>query len=159
MTYDDVRRMFVYEPETGMLRRIGGLKDYPWHETGGAEGRRYLATTVGRKTYYLHQLVWLYHHGVIPKEVDHIDLDRFNCRIENLRPCTHAQNKYNALPHADNKSGYKGVVFCLGYRSPWRARIYRQGKAIPLGYYDTPEEAAAAYAMGAEQYAGEFARA
>jgi hypothetical protein len=62
------------------LRRVGGRKPYPWHGTG--KNQRYLATTIGRKTYYLHQLVWLYHHGSIPPMLDHINRDPRDCRIE-----------------------------------------------------------------------------
>jgi hypothetical protein len=90
--------------------------------------------------------------------LDHIDGDPRNNRIENLRPCTNAQNQYNGPRKSHNKSGHKGVVFCKGYRLPWRARIVVNKQVIELGHYATPEEAAAAYAEGAKQYAREFAR-
>ena len=156
MTYDEVRRLFVYEPETGQLRRIGGRVDYPWRGIG--KDRRYLATSVGSQTYYAHRLVWLYHHGELPAMVDHVDGDFRNNRIENLRACTNAQNQYNGPRKSNNKSGYKGVAFCKGYRKPWRARIIVDKQVVELGHYDTPKEAADAYAEGAKQHAREFAR-
>jgi len=156
MTYDEVRRLFVYEPESGRLRRIGGRVDYPWRGIG--RSARYLATTVSGKTYYAHRLVWLYHHGETPAMVDHIDGDFRNNRVENLRACTNAQNQYNAPRKSHNKSGYKGVAFCKGYREPWRARIIVDKQVVELGRYSTPEGAAAAYAEGAKRYAREFAR-
>ncbi len=157
MTYDEVRRLFEYEPETGQLRRVGGRVDYPWRGIG--KDKRYLATTIGRKTYYAHRLVWLYHYGEFPTMVDHIDGDFRNNRIENLRLCTNAQNQYNSPRKSNNQSGYKGVAFCTGYRNPWRARIIVNKQVVELGRYPTPEAAAAAYAEGAERYAKEFARA
>lgn len=92
--------------------------------------------------------------------VDHIDGDPSNNRIENLRECTNAQNQYNGPRKCHNRSGHKGVVFhprCP--RKPWQAKIAKAGKVFSLGYYPTREEAAAAYAAGAEKHAGEFARA
>ena len=156
MTYDEVRKLFVYEPETGQLRRIGGRVDYPWRGIG--RDARYLATTVAGRTYYAHRLVWLYHHETMPHMIDHIDGTFRNNRIENLRECTSAQNQYNSPRKSNNKSGYKGVAFCSGYRNPWRARIVVNKQPILLGRYDTPEEAAVAYAEGAKRYAQEFAR-
>ena len=151
-----IRKLFIYEPETGTLKRIGGRKDYPWHGCG--KDRRYLAFSYGRKKIYLHQAVWLYHKGWLPCMLDHRDNDQSNCRIENLRPCTNAQNQYNAEKKINNRSGFKGVAFCKGYRKPWRARIIVEKTVIELGRYSTPERAAAAYAEGAQRYAGAFAR-
>ena len=156
MTYDEVRKLFIYEPETGQLRRIGGRVDYPWRGIG--RNARYLATTIANRTYYAHRLVWLYHHGSMPRMIDHIDGVFRNNRIENLRECTPAQNQYNSPRKSNNKSGHKGVAFCSGYRNPWRARIVVNKQPILLGRYDTPEEAAIAYAEGAKRYAREFAR-
>lgn len=151
-----LKKLFVYEPDTGRLRRIGGRKEYPWRGIG--KGKRYLAYTYKGKTIYLHQAVWLWHHGFIPPMLDHRDTDTLNCRIENLRICTNAQNQYNSRRKSNNQSGFKGVAFCRGYRKPWRARIVVDKTPILLGRFNTPEEAAAAYAEGAARYAGAFAR-
>lgn len=158
MTQDEIRSMFDYEPDTGMLRRkVGGRKPYPWH--GAGKDRRYLIHSYGRCSIYLHQAVWLYHHGSVPAMIDHINGDTRDNRIENLRECSNAQNQYNAPRKSNNKAGHKGVVFHRACRSrPWQAKIVVSGKVISLGYHATKEEAAAAYAVGAAKYAGEFAR-
>ena len=157
MTYDDLRKRFEYESETGLLRQVfGGRKPYPWRPIG--HNGRYRAWTHAGKVYYLHRLVWLWHHGELPLMLDHINGDTLDNRIENLRPCTNAQNQYNAPRKSHNKSGYKGVAYCPMYRKPWRARIVVDKKVKGLGYYDTPEEAAAAYDAAALLYAKEFAR-
>lgn len=158
MTQDEVRRLFVYEPDTGLLRRIvGGRKPYPWRGVG--RDLKYKAFTHQGKNYYLHRLVLLYHTGESPEMVDHIDGNPENNRIENLRACTSAQNQYNSARKVTNRSGHKGVVFhpkCP--RKPWQAKIAKAGRVFSLGYYPTREEAAAAYALGAAEHAGEFAR-
>lgn len=159
MTQDEIRAMFEYEPATGLLRRIDAKarKPYPWRGIG--KGRRYLAHTATDGVIYLHQAVWLYHHGYVPAMLDHVNGDTRDNRIENLRECTNAQNQYNVPRKSNNTHGHKGVVFHRACRSrPWQAKIVASGKVISLGYHATKEEAAAAYAVGAAKYAGEFAR-
>lgn len=158
MTQDEIRAMFEYEPATGLLRRkVGGRKPYPWH--GAGKDRRYLVHCRGARSIYLHQAVWLYHHGYVPAMLDHVNGDTRDNRIENLRECTNAQNQYNVPRKSNNTRGHKGVVFHRACRSrPWQAKIVVSGKVISLGYHATKEEAAAAYAAGAAKYAGEFAR-
>lgn len=157
MTQDEIRKLFAYEPAIGMLRRIGGRKPYPWR--GAGRGRRYLRTTVNGKSYYLHRLVWLYHFGTAPEMIDHIDGDPGNNRIENLRECTNASNQYNTARRSHNTTGAKGVVFHAKCRSkPWQARITVSGQKVSLGYYESKELAARAYAAGAAKIAGDFAR-
>ena len=159
MTKEDVRLLFVYEPDTGRLRRLGKGKPYPWHSCGSK--RQYLATCAGSKNgskEYAHRLVWLYHHGFMPKMIDHIDGDTKNNRIENLRECSNAQNQYNSKRRIDNSSGYRGVYFRKGHASSWLAMIKVNKKQIGLGHFKTAKLAAAAYAEGAKTYAKEFAK-
>jgi hypothetical protein len=156
MNQEDVRKIFWYETDTGRLRSLKGGKPYPWHKIG--KNGRYLATSLGGKSYYAHRLVWLYHHGTTPHMLDHIDGNSANNRIENLRECTNAQNQYNSLKKINNKSGFKGVIYQESPFNPWTARIVFRGKQIYLGRYPTPERASEAYALAAEKYAGPFAR-
>lgn len=157
MTQAELQRLFAYEPDTGLLRRVsGGRVSYPWRNIG-ADGR-YQATTVNGVTIYLHRAVFLYHHGYLPEVVDHKDRNTRNCRIENLREATHAENQYNSRRKLNNQSGAKGVVFHPKCRTkPWQAKIVVNKKVVSLGYYPTVALAAEAYAKGAAQYAGEFA--
>ena len=157
MTNDELKTLFAYEDRGTLRRRTPGFKPYPWRAIGA--GGRYRATTLGGVTYYLHRLVFQWHHGRVPEMVDHIDGDTLNNRIENLRECTNAQNQFNSRRKVTNRSGAKGVVYhpkCTG--KPWHAKINHNGRRISLGYHKTLEEAAAAYAVGAALIAGEFAR-
>lgn len=157
MTNEELRAAFVYEAHTGMLRRVGGRKPYPWRAIG--KNGQYRATTVKGTTYYLHRLVFQWHHGYEPTMVDHINGNPGDNRIENLRECTSSQNQFNSRRKCSNRSGVKGVVYhpkCSG--KPWHAKINHNGRRISLGYHRTLEDAAAAYAVGAAKIAGEFAR-
>lgn len=97
------------------------------------------------------------HNGEMPREIDHIDGNPANNRIDNLRSATHAQNLANTKRRRDNTSGYKGVRL---HKSSglWNARIKAGDKVHSLGYFKTAELAGAAYADAAAKYFGQFAR-
>ena len=84
-------------------------------EAGHVEVRGYKVIKILGRKYKAHRLVFLYHHGYIPKPpefIDHIDNDRLNNKIENLRVATRAQNNQNAKIRKDNTSGVKGITWC-----------------------------------------------
>lgn len=157
MTQDELLSIFTYEPDTGLLRRhSGGRKPYPWRRTG--KDGRYLVCTIGTKNIYLHRAVFLYHHGYLPEQVDHVDRDTTNNRVENLRAATNAENQYNGRRKSNNRSGAKGVVFHKACKSkPWQAKIVVDKRTVSLGYYATVEQASNAYEQGAKQFAKAFA--
>lgn len=90
-------------------------------------------------------------------QVDHIDGDRLNNRRANLRLATKSENMRNRGPQADNKSGFKGVCWIVRDQR-WMAQIKHNRKQIYLGYFETAEEAHAAYAAACIKYHGDFAR-
>jgi len=89
--------------------------------------------------------------------VDHISGDTLDNRKCNLRICTNAENSRNSKIPKSNKSGYKGVLWIKEKRK-WVSRIMYNRKNINLGYFNTPEEAYAAYCKAAKELHGEFAR-
>ena len=104
-----------------------------------------------------HRVIWTMVHGREPKDhIDHINGDRADNRIVNLREADASENNYNSGRRAHNKSGYKGVIW-YRTRSTWRAEIRANGQRRNLGYFDTPEKAALAYDAAARQMHGEFA--
>jgi hypothetical protein len=91
-----------------------------------------------------HRLAWLLHYGEWPKsDLDHINGDRADNRIENLRCVTNAVNCQNKRrPLSSNKSGFLGVT---AHGSSWRAAVMVNRRQHHLGSYASPEEAHAAY--------------
>lgn len=105
----------------------------------------------------------LFHWRVAPAMracVDHIDGNKSNNRIDNLRPASVSQNAWNSKKRVNNTSGYKGVSFnAPGRERPWMASIGVNGKRKTIGRYETAEEAHQAYCAAAQALHGEFARA
>lgn len=90
-------------------------------------------------------------------QVDHIDMNPANNRRSNLRECSHNQNLWNCGAKKCSTSGLKGAFY---EKKPnrWRSRISANGKRVDLGYFDTAEEAHAAYCQAAKELHGQFAR-
>lgn len=139
----DYKDGYLYRRDTGA--RIGYIDSHSGYVRIAYDKRNLLA----------HRLIWTYHHGEIKKglNVDHIDGDKTNNKIENLRLCNQMQNLGNAKISETNKTGFRGV----SYHSPngkYRAKLQNRG----LGYFDTPEEASEIYEKEARVLFGEFFR-
>lgn len=101
----------------------------------------YKAITVFNKRYLVHRLIWAIHYGVWPSgQIDHINGDRSDNRIENLRDVSQSQNQKNAKRRSDNKSGVPGVSWHARY-AKWQAAISNDGKRKCLGYFKNLDEA------------------
>ena len=99
----------------------------------------YRTIRIEGKDYRAHRLIWKYHYGKDPKEfIDHIDGNRINNNIENLREATNQQNLFNTGPSKNNKLGIKGVS---KNGNKYIARIEINGKSKYLGMFNTIEEA------------------
>lgn len=151
LTADCARFLFNYEPETGIFTR----RDHP-HRTVGALSDGYLLFKVSGRTYRAHRVAWLYMYGQWPADqIDHINGDRADNRIANLRACSNAvnmQNQRNAT--AKSKTGILGVSFIKQKRKPhrWRAHIKVNKKDIFLGTFESAQEARDAYLIAKRRF-------
>jgi hypothetical protein len=118
----------------------------------------YIVVGLKGKQYLAHRIVFLMHHGYLPKVTDHIDGDKTNNRIENLRECNYSQNNCNTPTRSDNKSGNRGVCFRKD-TNKWSARIRYQGIDYSLGCYADKDDAIKAYEEARLKYHKEFSYA
>lgn len=146
MNQQELKALLHYDPPTGVFRWRYAPKRgmQPWDVAGSAE-RGYIRIQAGGKLHRAHRLAWLYVYGEWPSsELDHINRNRADNRIENLRLADRSLNMQNGGKRTDNKSGYVGVSLSK-WAKRWQAQIKTNGKNAHLGYYDTPELAHQAY--------------
>ena len=103
------------------------------------------------KQYLVHRIAWILYFGKWPEgELDHIDGNKLNNKIQNLRDVSHRVNLQNRTkPTSLNKTGFVGVV---KRRNKYQAYIHRGGKQIYLGLFTTPELAHKAYKENAHDH-------
>lgn len=148
ITQSYLKEILNYDPETGLFtwkvekdRNISGADIAGYLDKSDG----YFRIRIGKRHYKAHRLAWLYIHGRWPSEqIDHINRNRSDNRLCNLRECTHAQNQQNRSSVKKSSSKYLGVSWD-NLRSKWRAQIQINGKNKNLGAFDTEAEANEAY--------------
>ena len=142
LTAQRLRELFEYNPETGLFRCLykrkkgRALKEY---------SPNYRVMRVDGVTHTAHRLAWLYVNGRWPEDnIDHIDGNRLNNRMQNLRDVTSAVNTQNVkrAPISNKSCGLLGVT---KDKKKWSASIATNGKRILLGTFETAEIAHQAY--------------
>jgi len=123
---------------------------------GSVMNNGYLNVALNKKKYLVHRLVFLYHHGFMPKFIDHIDGNQANNAIENLRESTMAQNMCNTKTRTDNTSGVKGVHFNR-QKNKWQAKLWVRGKQIAR-IFESKDLAVEFMGLFREMAHGQFAR-
>ena len=135
--YDQATGAFTWVKRSSTCIQIG-------KPAGSKTSAGYLRITVDKKEYRAHRLVWLYMFNEFPSgDIDHINGEKTDNRLVNLRNVTSAENAQNRRKkHSTNKTGFFGVHM---YRGKYRASIQVGGVKLRLGAYKTPEEAHAVY--------------
>ncbi len=155
-TLEALQELLSYDPETGVFRnRVtrnnnGALAG---SIAGALDKDGYVCIAVMGKKYRAHRLAWLFVHGEWPEfDVDHINRQKADNRIQNLRDVTRSENLLNQVsPQAHGHFGMLGVGR-LGNR--FRARIQIAGKQVHLGLFKTAEEACVAYQTAKDNLLG-----
>jgi hypothetical protein len=149
LTRERLLSLVTYDPATGRFMRLvdtyrkGALAGT---NPGRVHANGYLYVSLDGYRYLAHRLAWLYVRGEWPAEqIDHINCDRTDNRIANLRavsPRVNSENRRSA--QSQNLVGLRGVSW-HDHCKKWRARIMVRGVEHRLGQFDTAEDAHAAY--------------
>lgn len=117
--------------------RYAGTEAFATMDTDG-----YFCGTLLERKHRRHQIIWLAVHGNWPKVIDHINGDRSDNRISNLRETDATGNARNSSWRSHNTSGFAGVH---KHHNRWVARITLGGRLHHIGLFSTAEEASDAY--------------
>lgn len=146
-TQEQIKQVLDYNQETGVFtwkkRNDKSFNaQYADKQAGRLDKKGYLSIDVKPiKTHCLaHRLAWIYTYGINPTELDHINKNKSDNRIANLREIKHIDNARNYTLRKDSTSGVNGVCYHKRYNA-WRARIKVDYKCIHLGMFQTLEEA------------------
>ena len=145
ISQDRLKQLVNYNPETGAFTWAMARRKCSLGAKAGCKMRNgYIVIRLDDKLFYAHRLAWFYIHNEWPaQQVDHINGDRTDNRLENLRKATNAQNAQNNQKiRSTNTSGFTGV---RRENKKWLAEIKVNYRPIRLGLFETPEEAHEAY--------------
>lgn len=149
-----LRELYDYNPDTGHLVSRLYNKPVGWLKNGYLNVDLYDQGKT--KHFKVHRLIWMYVYGCWPKgEIDHVNGNRSDNRLCNLRDVTRSQNSQNKKIYATKsglpRSGYKGVNWDR-FTMKWIAHIGINNRQIRLGSFDDPEKAHFAYIEAAQKY-------
>lgn len=153
-----IKDLVRYDPETGLFHRRIASSRGPIGSVVGGNTKGYTMLWVDGAKYSAHRVAWFLFYGEPALQIiDHVNGDKSDNRIVNLRLSDTNQNHWNKTKSKNNTSGFKGV----GYHKStgmWQAQIMARKSYSYLGLFPTAEEAHQAYRDAAIKLHGEFAR-
>lgn len=164
LTQEKLMQFVTYEPETGFFRwKVGVNYSIKPGDRAGAFDKRsgYRRISIDGERCLEHRLAWLYVNGEHPiGYLDHINGDRTDNRITNLRPANKIQNGWNRTNNVNNSTGQRGVYQVKAGRKKNLVRFVAVvnvgSRRVTLGQYETRAEAVAAYKAAAKLIHGQF---
>ena len=145
-TYKD-GNLYWKKPRSGIQ-----VKD----KAGSLDTKGYLRIRFNGKKYLNHRLIFLMHYGYLPEMLDHIDQNKLNNCIENLRQSTREENSYNKPLSKNNKSGQKNVHWHTKSKR-WVVSIGFNKKVKYIGLFKDLELASLVAQEARDKYHKEFA--
>lgn len=155
-TKEDVVSLFEYK-DGKLFRKINSSNQKAGNESGWVKNDGYRAVRFKNKDVLVHRLIFFVHYEFMPVQVDHINGDKTDNRIENLRQASASQNNYNQKISKKNKSGCKNVSWNKT-RNKWVVRVKYEKVKLKQWYVDDFEFAELLATEAREKFHGKFAR-
>jgi hypothetical protein len=158
MIREELQALLEYNSENGHLKWLvrTAQRIQIGDRAGTVNPDGYRQIRVFGRIYKAHRLIWFYVYGEWPKGwIDHINGNRDDNRITNLRVANGSQNSANSRKRTGGRSQYKGIYF-HPHSGLWCARVTKNYKAVYCAYFRTDAEAHAAYVKAARRVFGEF---
>lgn len=143
-----IKDSLEYNPETGLLHWTKQVaKCVQKGSLAGNPSAGYMSLMIKGRALLSHRVAWFLTYDSWPGYIDHINGNKTDNRLSNLRECSKEENGWNRGKNKNGKCGFKGVYFHKSNRraKPWSAKAKRKGIDIHIGYYATEEGAAKAY--------------
>jgi hypothetical protein len=155
ITQERLHEMFEYRDGT-LYRKKSLGRSKTGDKAGFVTNKGYIYINIDKKCIAAHRLIWVMQHGAFPELIDHIDGDRLNNRIENLRLADRFGNAQNKRMHKNNTSGVKGVYWKRD-KNKWAAQITCNNQQKFLGCFASIDEANEAVSLARSSLHGQFA--
>ena len=165
ISVDVLREYFELDAEAGKIfwkkKTAARSNRIKLGNEAGSLSDGYVRVSLFKKKMMGHKVIWALVNDEWPEgDIDHINMNRSDNRISNLRKVTRSENFFNITKRSTNTSGYKGVTTRdQNGKIRYVAQIAYNHNYKYLGIYNSPEEAKAAYDEAAKLYHGEYARA
>lgn len=158
ITQQILQDLFIYDNGNLLWKNSQRKNTVKANSIAGNLGQNgYYRTSVKGKLIYNHRAIFLFHHGYLPKFLDHINGIKTDNRIENLREATYQQNNENKAMQKNNKSGCR-CVFWHKTTNLWVVLIRKNNKQHSFGYYKNYDEACLIANQKRKELHGEFYR-
>lgn len=172
-----LRQVLEYNPETGIFiwknRSVDMFIDgkqsahqscsswnakYANRIASGYQSKGYVYIGINSRNFLAHRVAWKFYYGdEPPRYIDHIDGNKKNNAIKNLREATQSQNNANSKKFKNNTSGYKGIIWDKS-RNKWQVKVQFEGKTIHFGRFNDLESAIKIHKDAFSKLYGEYAR-
>jgi hypothetical protein len=160
----DIRKMedyITYNPETGVMtwKKVLGNRTRAGAQCGAnVDSKKYGRVCFDGRHYRAHRVAWaLFYKELPPEQIDHINGNRLDNRIANLRAANNAENSRNAQRGKNNTSGVVGVTWHRAAKK-WVAQLMFNRRTKYLGLFENIEDAAKARRQAELQYFGQFSK-
>jgi len=153
----EMKDALEYDEEAGCLRWIKTINSraIKGNIAGTTLNTGYIRLRYKGQNHRVHRIIFYLCHGYVPKFIDHLNGDKTDNRIENLREATPSENQCNVGLTSKNTSGVKGVTWCDSLKK-WRCRMYLQKESRSFGCYRDFFEACCAIHSARNRLHGEF---